>query len=224
MQSQNSLLELKESQQLALNDSPQSKDRLDELLAGCFTLQKMYGRAPESIEAIVLLFHNLLGKYPAVKAIRAFEVWLEQSQEFPTPADIIGLIRRDGRQAVPKELYISISKKEYDCRTYEEKKLMERYEEEQKSEQWEFEADEEKKQITLEENIRLRAQNRELKSEIDRLSRILHKERVENLREKPKPEITDKIARTVEFMHQSGASAQDIADFLLTAPQTEQAA
>lgn len=224
MENQNLPQELKASQQLALSDSPENKDRLDELLAGCFALQKMYGRAPESMETIVVLFHSILGKYPGEKVTRAFEIWLEQSQEFPTPADIIGIIRRNGRQPVPKEIYISISKKDYDSRTYEEKKLMERYEEEQKSEQWELETDEQKKQITLEDNIQLRRQIKELCEENKRLARILHKERVDALKEAPKPEIKDRIQRTVDFMLTSGAPKKDIADFLLTVPQTEQAA
>lgn len=81
-----------ESQQLELKDSPENQNKLDELLAGCFVLQKMYGRAPDSMEIVVTLFHNILGKYPADRVVKAFEVWLEKSPEFPTPADIINIV------------------------------------------------------------------------------------------------------------------------------------
>lgn len=65
----------------------------DALLFGCFTLQDVYGRSPESYEIINCLFHKILGSYQADKVISALREWLVKSPKFPTPADIVKTIQ-----------------------------------------------------------------------------------------------------------------------------------
>lgn len=214
-QNQNGNLALTASPVPALKESKQSQSKLDELLAGCFTLQKMYGRAPDSLETVALLFHNMLGKYPADKVIKAFELWLERSQEFPTPADIVGLLRRNGKPPLSKERYIAISKKDGQDRTPDDWQYMREYEKEQDTEEWGTEiVDEIKDSSTLQENIRLRTELRELRAEYGRLSELLRQERQKIPSLLPEVPLNDRVQRTIDAMRQGGAPQEDIDEFL----------
>lgn len=105
------------------------------MLGGCFALQKLYGKGVENTKVVIQLFHQILDNQPADKVIKAFEVWLERSQEFPTPADIIGLIKRNGKPPYDKARYIAIQKKYGDERTSAEWQYLQEYEAEQQ-EDW----------------------------------------------------------------------------------------
>ena len=98
------------------------------MLGGCFALQKLYGRSVENTKGIIQIFHRLLSDYPAEKVIKAFEKWIERSQEFPTPADIIGLIKRNGKPPYERSRYIAIMKKDGLERSREEWDYVRAYE------------------------------------------------------------------------------------------------
>jgi hypothetical protein len=182
------------------------------MLAGCFLLQKIYGKQPENILAINQLFHTLLGKYESAHVVRAFELWLERSQEFPTPADIIGLIKRKGKQPLSRETYIAISKKDPELRDASDWQFLREYEAEQREEASGFE-DEVKETATLQENVRLREEVKSLKAEVSRLADLLHQTRIAKGLEPVAPTRAQKVAATVEAMRAGGASEEDIAAF-----------
>lgn len=177
-------------------------------------MQKLYGRDPGSLESVNEVFHLVLGQYPADKTIKAFTTWIERSQEFPTPADIIGLIKRNGKPPLTKEMYIQISKKDGEDRSPDDWQYMREYESEQKGEHWgsSYE-DQVKESATLAENIRLRKELLELKHEYQGLASLLRETRIAKGLDKPLPSNEEKIANTIAFMIESGASADDIDAF-----------
>lgn len=207
----NSSKDLMASQPQELSVCKPSQARLDELLAGCFTLQKMYGRAPDSMETVTMLFHSLLGKYPAKKVINAFEMWLERSQEFPTPADIIGLIKRRGKPPIKESDIITIRKKEVCDWTRAEGRLVEEWEAQQR-EEWQDDSDPHKAEDTQKEMARLRQQVREQRSEIQRLNALLAETRIAKGMEPP----PDRVSNTLRFMQASGCTQCDIDEFCAT--------
>lgn len=158
----------------------------------------------------------MLGKYVAVKVIKAFETWLERSQEFPTPADIISLIKRDGRPPLSESQFIAISKKQYSERTVEENWFLRTYQEQQ-NEQWQIDSDQQKQDDILSDNMRMREEIKNLKSENQRLVGLLNAEKTKFIFKKPIISVQDKIQRTIEHMKAAGAPEKDIQDFLLTA-------
>lgn len=182
------------------------------MLMGCFATQKLFGRDPGNAEAITRMFHALLGKYPAKHCLRAFELWLERSPEFPTPADIIGIIRRKGKAPLSREVYIAISKKDPELRDASDWQFLREYEEEQRDEITGFE-DEVMADATLRETIRLRQQVKSLTAENERLADLLHQTRLAKGMEQPKPSRQDKVAATVAAMRAGGAAEEDIATF-----------
>lgn len=202
----------KESRGPQLSESREDQARLDNMLMGCFATQKLYGRDPGNAEAITRMFHALLGKYPAKHCFRAFELWLERSQEFPTPADIVGIIRRKGKAPLSREVYIAISKKAPELRDASDWQLLREYEEEQREDVIGFE-DEVKADATLRENIHLRQQVKSLTAENERLADLLHQARLAKGMEQPKPSRQEQVVATVAAMRAGGAAEEDIAAF-----------
>ena len=211
-QKQNLTLQPKESRGLRLSESKESKARLDRMMMGCFAVQKLYGRDTGNAETITEMFHAMLGKYPAAHCIRALELWLERSQEFPTPADIIGIIKRKGKQPLSKETYIAISRKDGELRDASDWQFLREYEAEQREEVSGFD-DEVKNEVAVQENITLRQQVKALTAETKRLADLLHQTRVAKGLEPAKPSHAQKVAATVEAMRSGGASEEDIAAF-----------
>ena len=204
-------LQPKGSQGLRLSESKESKRKLDSLMMGCFASQKLYGRDPGNSEAITEMFHAMLAPYPASHCLRAFEIWLERSQEFPTPANIIGIIKRKGKPPLKESGIIAIRKKDGEFRTREEWAMLREWEAEQ-VEGWDL-PDEQKHEAMVQENIRLRQQVRTLTAETERLSGLLHQARVAKGLEPVKPSLAERIAATVRVMRAGGASEDDIAMF-----------
>ncbi|QEL14765.1 hypothetical protein [Limnoglobus roseus] len=196
----------------ALSASAEHRAKLDLLLLGCFTVQKIYGRDPGSIEAVNHIFHSTLAKHPADRVIRAFDLWLERSQEFPTPADIIGIIKRKGRPPLSKETYIAISRKDAELRDASDWQFLREYEAEQRQEVSGFD-DDAKAAVTLQENITLRQQVKTLTAETVRLAELLHQTRVAKGSQPVEPSHAQKVAATVAAMRAGGASEDDIAAF-----------
>lgn len=209
---QNLNLQPKASQGLQLSESKESKSQLDRYLLGCFSVQKLYGRDIANAETVTELFHAMLGQYPAAQVLKAFELWLQRSQEFPTPADIIGIIKRKGKPPLSKEMFIAISKKSGEDRTKDDWQYLRDYEAELTESVDDF-GDATKDAATLQENIRLRQQVMEQKNEIHRLNELLHMERMRKGIEPPKPSVHEQVTRTIETMKREGAKQEDIDAF-----------
>lgn len=63
-----------------------------EILGFCWKSLHLYGKRPEDFEGIVTVYLGFLGKYPAEKVHAAFEKYIRNRREFPTPSDIIAII------------------------------------------------------------------------------------------------------------------------------------
>lgn len=184
------------------------------MLAGCFLLQKVYGKRPENILAVNQLFHTLLGKYESAQVLRAFELWLERSPEFPTPADIVGIIKRRGRPPLTRETYIAVSRKDAEMRDAADWRLLREYEAEQRDEVSGF-GDDVKADAGVRENIALRQQVKTLQAEVDRLVGLLREARIAHGSERPTPTREQKVRATADAMRAGGASDEDIVAFLV---------
>ena len=181
-----------------------------------FHAMKTYGKEPESLESITAIFARDLADYPADKIMKAIKTHSQRSQEFPTVADIIGLIKRNGKTAPTKEMYISASKMDYEDRSYEQHRIIKEYEAEYHESEWGTEhSDPVKAESHLLENAALRNQIAELRREND-----MAWNEIKTLRQAqakaPEPSKQDRINKTIEFMKQSGSSQADIETFLLS--------
>lgn len=192
-----------------LYESKDAQDRLDGMIAGCFVIQKVYGRQPENVEVINQAFHSVLGKYPANSVIRAFELWLERSQEFPTPADIVGLIKRNGKPPFSQARYVAIQKKDGEHRTPEDWQYLREYEAAQ-SEEFDGPRDTPYVEEVNRENQRLRAELTNLRRENKRLTALLHDTRAAKGFERPAPTVEEKVRATISAMRSFGASEEDV--------------
>jgi hypothetical protein len=196
----------------ALHENKPAQAKLDGLIAGCFVIQKLYGRQPENIEIINRTFHSVLAHHPSDKVIRAFEAWLERSQEFPTPADIVGLIKRNGRPPLKESDVIAIRKKDGEYRTPEEWAVLRQWESQQQ-EDWGGEPDERKARDLQAENIRLRQELLQLKDEYRRLSELLREAKQAVGTEAARSDAGAKVERTIQAMREVGAPEEDVEEF-----------
>ncbi|MCE9567469.1 MAG: hypothetical protein K8U57_36165 [Planctomycetes bacterium] len=195
----------------AIRDDAEGKKVLARELYDRFHAMKTYGKAPESLESIVRIFVRDLAAFPLDKIMKAITVHAQRSQEFPTVADISGLIKRGGRAPVTKEVYIAVSRKEPELRTPDDWKLLREYEADQKEAEWG--GDEPK--VDLAENIRLRERIKKLEGETRRLAGLLADARVAKGLERPKPTAEERILKTIASMREEGASEADIEEFAL---------
>lgn len=198
----------KESQKLALSESKESRDKLDEILGACLALQKLYGRDVANAGTIIDLFQRMMGKYPADKVINAFEVWMERSQEFPTPADIVSLVKRNGKPPLRESDIIAIRKKDGADRMPDEWAMLREWDA-QAQDGWADDVDPQKQDALLQENIRLR-------QKIEMLEQR-ETQRGETARKPFAPQTqlsqAEKIKITVMHMRASGAPESDIEEF-----------
>jgi hypothetical protein len=179
------------------------------MIAGCFVIQKVYGRQPENVELINQAFHSVLGKFPANSVIRAFELWLERSQEFPTPADIVGLIRRNGKPPLSQARYVAIQKKDGEHRTPEDWQYLREYEA-ALSEEFDGPRDTRYTEEVNRENQRLRAEVAELRKEKNRLTTLLHETRAAKGLERQAPTVEEKVRATILAMRAGGGAEEDV--------------
>ena len=220
-QNQNLTSQSKPQNALALAGNSEAQSKLDRLILGCYTVQKLYGRDPGSIESVNEVFHSTLSRFPAEYVLKAFTIWIERSQEFPTPADIITLIKRKGKPPLSREIYVGISKKDGEDRTAEDWQYMRDYEADQKGEDSDFD-DPVKADNFQQENIRLRQQMMQMQSDMQRLKQLLQETRVAKGIEPPKQSEQDKITKTVNYMQEVGAPQEDIDAFIASNPLIKQ--
>ncbi len=180
-----------------------------------FHAMKTWGKEPESLESIIRIFSKDLAHYPTQHIMQAIKIHSQRINEFPAVSDIIGIIKRKGKPPLSKEMYINISRKDYENRTWQELNYMRDYEAEQQESEWGSDFIDPKKDERLaEENQAQRLQIAKLKNEISKLTQTLHDERVKRGAEKLEPSKQNKIDATVEHMRKTGASNEDIETFM----------
>lgn len=91
--------------------NPQWFEAVSEMVTQCHHALRGYGKTPEQITASVKIFSLVLAKYPIDDIRAAFVAYLENHAEIPTPADIVGYIRREGHKPMDKALYIALCQK-----------------------------------------------------------------------------------------------------------------
>jgi hypothetical protein len=85
---------------LLLREDGPGRDNLIETLRFCWNTLHRYGKTSDDFDGIVKTYLNFLGSYPTQDVASAFDKYIRHRREFPTPADIIGIIegrvKRDG--------------------------------------------------------------------------------------------------------------------------------
>lgn len=84
----------------SVGNDPRAQMRLAELLTDAFTTMNTFGRTPESLTAIIRLFQADLGGYPIEAVELAFASWRQNNSAFPTPFDILNILRFDPDESV----------------------------------------------------------------------------------------------------------------------------
>jgi hypothetical protein len=197
---------------LPLNDDREGRQRLASELYRRFHAMKTYGKEPESLDSIIEVFNTDLASFPAAKILKAMSTHAQRSQEFPTVADIVSLIRRNGKPPLSESAYIAIQKKAGEDRTPDDWQYLRDYEADQRG-GWQDEPDQRKQDDLLAENTRLRQEVAQLRVETHRLNNLLQAERLSKGIEKPKLSEEDKVNRTIAIMRADGAAEADIAAF-----------
>lgn len=96
---------------MPLAASPDAINQLSEMVTQCHHALRVYGKSPEQVMGAVKLFAMVLGKYSLTQVQDAFRAYLEHHADMPTPADIVGYIRRSGRPPMDKAFYIALCQK-----------------------------------------------------------------------------------------------------------------
>ena len=111
-----------------LQDSPEKIGQVIDILRQCWKTLKLYGSKDGNFEERSDVFIARLGKYEASKVLAAFEKYIDSRNEFPVPADIIGILK--GRIYRDAAVYASIQrrKKDGDFITDEEHAYVRKYE------------------------------------------------------------------------------------------------
>lgn len=204
-----------QSQQLSergLRENAKAQEQLDGMLLSCFAVQKMYGRAPENLEAINQIFHRLLADHPGNLVIKAFETWMRTNQEFPTPADIIGLVERRGGSVIGKEVYIAKQKLDPELRTPDDWKTIRDYEKQNLNTEWGSDIVNPNKTSELRmDNENLRKKVSALTHENAALRASLHEKKMAELYA-PRTEfaVAEHIEKTIAYLKSKGASEEEI--------------
>ena len=85
---------------ILLREDGNGRDQLIETLRFCWNTLHRYGKTSDDFDGIVKTYLNFLGRYPTETVASAFDKYIRHRREFPTPADIIGIIqsrvKRDG--------------------------------------------------------------------------------------------------------------------------------
>lgn len=77
----------------------------------CFDSLNIYGKEPEQVENMILMFVHALQEYELPEIKRAFVDWVKGHAEMPTPAGIIEIIQ--GNRPKPVVKYYTSTPEEY---------------------------------------------------------------------------------------------------------------
>lgn len=197
---------------VTLRASPEGKLKLAAELYSRFHAMKTYGKEPESLENIIAVFVSDLEDYPTDKILKAIKTHSQRSQEFPTVSDIVGLIKRNGKPPLSKEIYISLSKKDAEHRTSADWSYIREYEAQAHDDEWG--ADERQAEDWQHERARLLDKVHTLETECRKLADLLKRERERTTPDPTPKTMPEKIAKTVDVMRNTGASEEMINEFL----------
>ncbi len=114
---------------LSLRTDDEGQKALAVMLQQCFQTLRVYGKEPEALESVIAMFRLVLADYSMEKITGAFRLWLGRNNEMPTPADIAGIIDRDGKPPLERAVYVAIGKRDPATRSSEEWAYMQAYEE-----------------------------------------------------------------------------------------------
>lgn len=75
-----------------LGEDPMTQMRVLKILQFCWMTLSLYGKKTDDFDTMAEGFMLILSDYPASDVEQAFKTYLEQRSEFPSPANIIGLV------------------------------------------------------------------------------------------------------------------------------------
>lgn len=192
----------------------EAQKELGVLIYNSFEALNLYGKKPESLEAVASLFQRILGNHCITDIDQAFNTWMQRESKFPTPSDICGLIERGGRPPLSEAMYVSINKKDACERTAADWKYMQDFESHQRTGN-----SDNTLAKALKDNDFLRRANSDLCNQLDKLEaqndivcqRIAE---LENKKYQTKATLVSKINATIKFMRETGACEEDIQAFI----------
>lgn len=179
-----------------------------------FEALKTYGKSPEALESVVPFFIETLAEFEPEQVQRALTIHAQRCTEFPTPADIVGLIRRGGKPPLERSIYVAIASKEGCDRSAAEWDYLRDFEREAMQGDPGLVPHPAEQEAAAHIIRDLKRQLADAHREIDKLDALLTDERRRNNPSLPKPAVSDRVQRTVEHMRQSGAAQADIDEFL----------
>lgn len=97
---------------LTLKDCPKTQAKLAEMIENCYHTQRTFGKEVAAYPQTVTAFLCELAEYPANSIIPAFKKFIRLDKEFPTVADICGIIEE--RVKLDKALFMELSRKPRD--------------------------------------------------------------------------------------------------------------
>ncbi len=193
---------------LALSKDLDGRKSIVEEIHNRFYTMKTYGKEPETLTAITNILLRDLSDFSTDKIMKAFQTHAQRNQEFPTTADLVGLIKRNGKPPLKESDIIAIRKKDGEFRNSAEWAMLREWEAQQ-TEQWDNPSPI-KQAETVTEMLRLRQQVKELKQENARAWA-----KVSEKNNKPKEGGgSDKITATLEYLKSMNAPQSDIDAFL----------
>lgn len=124
---------------VTLAQDEKGRQNLTNLILQCFNALKTYGKEPEQLGDLNAMFQMVLEDYSIEQIKGAFKAHISRSQEIPTPSDIVTLIKRGGKPALEKSVYVALVQKRerttkaytygtYDDLTAEESQYVKDYE------------------------------------------------------------------------------------------------
>lgn len=206
-------LQVSKTSDLALLRDDEGQNRLALELYDRFHSMKTYGKEPESLKAIISVFLRDLAQFPADIILKAISTHAQRSDEFPTVADIYGLIKRNGKAPITEAMYVAANRKDGADRTGEDWEIIREFEADRFT-GWDDGVPELDRYRELQDEItRLRNENASLWSEKERAWGEVRKYR-ESMSLKEEIPLSDKVNRTIEAMKAAGAPQADIDEFL----------
>lgn len=193
---------------MPMRENPEGKQQVAIELYHRFHAMKTYGKEPESLESITKIFTTDLEEFPAETVLKAIATHAKRCDEFPTVADIHGLIKRGGKPPLKESDIIAIRKKDGEDRTSAEWQMLRDWEAEQQG-GWATQPDPARQQADLQENIRLRQKVKELEAENRRLGYLVQEQK-QNPPTKPSFDEQSAIDKTVAWLESVGAPQADI--------------
>lgn len=89
--------------------SQDDKTEIANQLAICLATQRTYGKQAADLAPVVRAFLDDLKEFPANKIAEAIAKWRKTSPEFPTPADIIALLKPPVK--FDRSVYVTLNKR-----------------------------------------------------------------------------------------------------------------